>query len=105
MRQVLGAVAIATGLFSVVVAAQPQSRPATPAPPAEQRTDTTAAGPQAPPVTPAPRKNPYARLFTQTWGDADVQVAPVQEVGQTPNSRRVVCGMTVIQADPAVDRR
>jgi hypothetical protein len=107
MRKVLGAAAIAIGLSSAVPAAQPQSPTAAPALPAEQPPKTRAVEPETQHglATPAPRKDPYARLFTSPPSHAEAQLAAVEQLaGQPPNSRRVVCGMTVIHTDPSVDR-
>jgi hypothetical protein len=55
---------------------------------------------KARPLFHAPDKNPYARLF-----EAPAPAAPQRTVeARAPSARpRVVCGMTIIPADPTID--
>lgn len=48
-----------------------------------------------------PQNNPYARLFEVREA---VTQAP-QQVGQAAPKKKIVCGMTIIEADPFFDQK
>ena len=100
MRHVFGLAALTISLVPAPAAAQ-QTKAAVPPEPAPQRAQL--AGPEVRLDT-QPQKGPYARLFTAP----EIEIQPQRQEPQVqpqPKSPRVVCGMTVIQADPSVDPR
>jgi hypothetical protein len=104
MRTVLGVTIVAIGLLPALVAAQ-QPDPAVPSAPPIERGQLPTVELQATDPAAAPQKTPFSRLFMGPSAKAQPHPQGAREVTVRPNSTRVVCGMTVIQADPSVDPR
>ena len=104
MRTVLGLAAVAIGLLADPSAAQQPDRPA-PSAPGVARGQLPAVELQTTDQMSAPQRTPFSRLFMGPSAKVQPHPQDVREVEVRPNSTRVVCGMTVIQADPRVDPR